>query len=466
MKYCKGSLFLLTMFSMVMLFLCGCLTMPEGDSFDDEEFSEPEVTGIWVSENQSSTTDNTWEISIDYFYASIKTKTDTTSYNIYSFSNYTKTCILWCKSSTNSSYKNKYRKVTWQVDNESLTTFKLYLFKRTSNEAMNCSEDSTLTIKLRKKCYNPYFHPEAITYLPPINVVISSANNNLTSIIYYTLDGSEPDSNSTRYINPIHLTESATFKAIVYDRNCIKSEVVSKQYDLSVPQIANMVFVMGGKYWKGNPDYPEDELYEEVIAPSFYMSTKEVTQGEWRSIMHQPYGATNRPIYGISWNRALQYCNKRSIREGLTPCYKADDSTNPEDWHWMKNLSVNTCANGYRLPSEIEWEYAAKGGIQTHNYLYSGSNTLDNVAWYLGNSGSSNQEVGTKQPNELGIYDLTGNEMEYCFNYFNYPTNNQIVYRGGSFLTNDSNCRITARFSIDPNIGNIIVGFRVVRTRK
>ena len=139
---------------------------------------------------------------------------------------------------------------------------------------------------------------------------------------------------------------------------------------------------------------------------------------------------------------------------------------------FIKKLNKITRKN-FRLPTEAEWEYAARGGNKSKGYKYSGSNTIDNVAWYTSNSGSKTHDVKTKQANELGIYDMSGNVYEWCQDWYgNYSSGSQTnptgpssgsgrVYRGGSWYFNAKICRVSNRYNYNPDYYDSDLGLRL-----
>jgi formylglycine-generating enzyme required for sulfatase activity len=203
---------------------------------------------------------------------------------------------------------------------------------------------------------------------------------------------------------------------------------------------------------------------------------------------YNPIG-TNNPVMVVSWYDIVKWCNARSEKDGSTPVYytrSAQDTVYRTGQIDINVDAVKWTANGYRLPTETEWEFAATGGTlaQPTPYIYSGSNTIGDVAWYLSNSGATTHPVGQKSTNELGIYDMSGNVSEWCWDWYDttnaYPsggttdpkgpstTQTYRRLRGGSFGSLDGNCCVALRSNGDyPDNrynGSGGVGFRCVRT--
>lgn len=277
-----------------------------------------------------------------------------------------------------------------------------------------------------------------------------------------------------------------TIKAKAFKLGWSDSPTTSTNYTISIPIPENFVFVQGGTFSRQNEDgsYPNPPVM--VTLSSFYIDKYEVTQTEFQAVMgFNPSnfsGNPNRPVEQVRWTNAIEYCNRRSMQEGLTPCYSygsygTDPDNWPEDWVIGDNsISCNWSANGYRLPTEMEWMFAAKGGNQSQGYTYSGSNDIYAVAWYNGNSGFTTHTVGTKAPNELGTFDMSGNVWEWCWDiYGSYPTGSQTnptgptsgshrVGRGGAFHIDADYCTVSYRNFSSATVSYGYIGFRICRT--
>ncbi|TAF23807.1 MAG: hypothetical protein EAZ71_12015, partial [Verrucomicrobia bacterium] len=196
----------------------------------------------------------------------------------------------------------------------------------------------------------------------------------------------------------------------------------------------------------------------------FFMGKTEVTWAEFQAVRtwaaangydigNVGSGAgPNNPVIMVNWYDSLKWCNARSEKEGLKIVYKVGGAT----YRIGRSVpQIDPIANGYRLPTEKEWEFAARGGIKTNGYAYSGSNDINQVAWYILNSGSSTRDVATKQPNELGIYDMSGNAWEWCFD----PAG---LNRGGSWRRDAISCQVSYRDYNAPGDSSFS-GLRVAR---
>lgn len=215
-----------------------------------------------------------------------------------------------------------------------------------------------------------------------------------------------------------------------------------------------MIHVKGGSFFMGSEDVDadRDEMpVHEVQLKDFYIGKYEVTQAQWKNIMGKNpsyFRGDNLPVECVSFNDVQKFIKKLNSKTG----------------------------EHYRLPTEAEWEYAAKGGYLNKNHTYSGSDKLQEIAWYVENSDSSTHVCGNKLPNELGIYDMCGNVHEWCSNQYdslNYVYPHKIlekhtkytkyVFRGGSWISKDRYCRIANRNHNFGNIRNFSLGFRLAK---
>ena len=209
-------------------------------------------------------------------------------------------------------------------------------------------------------------------------------------------------------------------------------------------------FQMGATSEQGGDAYDDEKPVHSVTVSSFYMGETEVTQALWKAVMGSNpsrWKGDNLPVEQVSWN----------------DCQK-----------FIKKLNDMTGQN-FRLPTEAEWEYAARGGKKGNGYKYAGSNDIGSVVWYTDNSGVKTHPVKGKSPNELGLYDMSGNVYEWCSDWYgkeyysSSPSNNPKgpssgsirVLRGGSWYSRAGRCRVSARFNYGPGNRDIINGFRL-----
>jgi len=255
-----------------------------------------------------------------------------------------------------------------------------------------------------------------------------------------------------------------------------------------------MVYVPGGSFQMGdikNEGDNREKPVHTVTLTGFSMGKYPVTQAQYEAVMGtNPSGFTsspasgevqgNRPVERVSWYDAIEFCNALSIQEGLSPYYSIDkvneDLNNNGNDPYKWTITCNSAANGYRLPTEAQWEYAAKGGNGSPgNYTYAGSNTVVDVAWYSSNSGSKTHEVGKKAPNGLGLYDMSGNVWEWCWDWYgSYSSGTQTdptgaasgvdrVVRGGWWGDYAYCARSAFRYYYYPDDRYFNIGFRLVR---
>lgn len=251
----------------------------------------------------------------------------------------------------------------------------------------------------------------------------------------------------------------------------------------------DFVLIKGGAFQNKYSGY----YGRQITLSDFFIDRYEVTQKEWAAVMGSnpsTYKGDHLPVETVSWYDCIVYCNKRSIKEGLTPYYNIDSvnkdekNTNPlDDVKWM--VTINMDVDGYRLPTEAEWEFAASGGVVSRNYKYSGGDNVDDVAWYWKNAGdqyltgawswpvleknhNKPKPVGGKRANELGIYDMSGNVREWCMNWNEDASAGDDpgkVWKGGGWMGSDFCCEPAFRASLEANGKGPDQGLRVCRSK-
>ncbi len=263
-----------------------------------------------------------------------------------------------------------------------------------------------------------------------------------------------------------------------------RTETLSSGLAFDLILVEAGTFRMGSP--KGTPDARDSERPDhEVQVPSFYMGEFQVTQALWEAVIGDNpsrFPGPNRPVEQVSWYNAIAYCNRLSRELGLTVCYYSDEQFT-KAYSLAGPLSnkgpvfLNPKSGGFRLPTEAEWEYAARGGKYSEGYKYAGSDRLKQVGWYDENSGGETHEVGLLYPNELGIYDMSGNVWEWCEDqwhdsYQGAPTDGSAwvdrdqgvshVPRGGNCFNFGHSCRAAGRDYYGPLIlYGTYIGFRL-----
>jgi formylglycine-generating enzyme required for sulfatase activity len=235
-----------------------------------------------------------------------------------------------------------------------------------------------------------------------------------------------------------------------------------------------MVLIPAGEFVMGDDRGEEDERPAHRVGLSaFYMDTCEVTQESFRQLTGRSpakFKGPDRPVERVSWYDAAQYCNARSLREGLSPCYDRE------------TLQCDFRVDGYRLPTEAEWEYACRAGTTTRWSFGSDPGKLGKHAWSKENAAKTTHPVRRKSPNPWGLYDMHGNVWEWCNDFFGEryqqsgpskdphgPVSGQErVLRGGSWASSGESCRSSARNNETPRFadacfGTEAYGFRCVR---
>lgn len=327
------------------------------------------------------------------------------------------------------------------------------------------------------------FEIEQSTNNGAFSLIKSVAANTISTVINGVFDSSS--------------TYAFRVRAITSTKQSKYSNVEYRSLSLgALVRISGGTFEMGNTVtWINGATPPHN-----VTLSEFYISPTEITWQLWNTVTlwgknngfsDLPAGAkgysggtSQHPVTLVNWYDAVKWCNARSQMEGLVPVYYTGTTFSTENVYKTGEVTlavsnINTSANGYRLPTEAEWEYAAQGGSSRHNpsFMYSGSNVIDSVAWYSANAGGNTHPVGLKGSNEAGLYDMSGNVLEWCWDwngiYSNTAQTNPTgpstgtvrIIRSGATHHDNAHCHIANRNTAGPSVRDGDLGFRVCRSK-
>ena len=270
-------------------------------------------------------------------------------------------------------------------------------------------------------------------------------------------------------------THAITLKATDHDAEYTLATVY---VTIDAPDLAGFVRIPGGSFFMGSPTHEgghrsEENRHQVTLTRGFYLGATEVTERAWSQIMGGP--ASDLPVVNVTWERVVEFCNLLSVHDGLTPVYTDDDPSAVFHWVWNRD------ANGYRLPTEAEWEYACRAGSPTAfangdimNVACADTN-LAKIGWYCGNSGGLHPVGTASVANAWGLRDMHGNVWEWCWDFrAAYPTTAETdplgpptgvyrVRRGGSYESHAEYCRSANRSASAPYEADSNRGFRLAR---
>ena len=234
----------------------------------------------------------------------------------------------------------------------------------------------------------------------------------------------------------------------------------------------DMELIPAGSFTMGDARgiYEQNERPARTVSlDAFYMSRTEITQQQYEDVMGanpSSSKAAKQPVEKVTWHDALRFCNALSEREGLQPVYTDIEG----------NLTADFKANGFRLPTEAEWEYACRAGTSTTYYTGETVADLSRCAWFTGNADGRPHDVGQLEANDFGLHDMHGNVFEWCWDWFGRYTDNKVdnplgrangnrrIIRGGSWAGDADKCMTSYRASINPAIAYYFWGIRLCRS--
>ncbi len=306
--------------------------------------------------------------------------------------------------------------------------------------------------------------------------------------------GQQSGDNGETLIQPAKLKKQGESKnrKIIYGAVAICAFVGVGYWVGSGSDGADFARIPAGSFIMGSPSgelgrFDDETQHHVSISRPFMMQVTEVTQGQWQDLMgynpaHFKGCGANCPVEQVNWHEALAYANATSATEGVAQCFDCTGSGTSVECDLKPQYTKPQDCPGYRLPTEAEWEYAARAGTTTafHTGRITGTTTCSNMdaaGWYDSNSGSTTHAVGGKAANAWGLYDMHGNMWEWTWDWYqenfgstavtdpagpSYGSNR--VLRGGSWRNSARYCRAASRYDNDPGSRYIFIGFRLVRS--